>query len=140
MKTIVFWVISIFTLVFWAFSIVDMVMTLSGNEAYLKDFPPQMIIWIQDFPLWRKVLWGLTVLIGTLGSISLILRRASAPFLLWSAALLMLLGFVGHDIFLANGIKYYGQIGIISSSVLIGLAFVLAIHASFAARRKSYKR
>ena len=43
MKTILFWVLSLFTLafwVFWVFGIVDMYLTVTGNEDYLKDFPP----------------------------------------------------------------------------------------------------
>ncbi len=103
MKMIIFWVMSIFTLIFWAFGGVDMYFTLTGNETYLKDFPPQMIAWIQEFPVWRKMLWGLTVLTGTIGGVLLVLRRALAPSLLWAAAVLMLLAFVGHDILMADG-------------------------------------
>lgn len=140
MKALFFWLLSLFTLIFWAYAGLDMVLTLSGNEVYLKDFPPVMIAWIQDFPIWRKAVWGLTVLLGTAGGVFLILQRKIAPTLLWLASLLMLLAFVGHDLMMAEGMKYYGQTGVIASSVMVALTFLLAWHASAAARGRRFKR
>ena len=99
-----------------------------------------MIGWIQGFPLWRKALWGLSVLLGTLGAVLLLMRRSLAPTLLWGAAILMVVGFVGHDLLLADGVKYYGQVGMISSTILNVLAILLAWHASIAARGRAFKR
>ncbi len=140
MKALLFWLISLFTLIFWAYAGLDMFLTLTGNEIYLKDFPPQMVAWVQGFPLWRKALWGLTIALGTAGGVLLILQRKLAPMLLWLASLLMLLAFVGHDIMLAEGIKYYGQTGVIASSVMVALTFLLAWHASAAAKGRRFKR
>jgi len=140
MKGLLFWLISLFTLIFWAYAGLDMFLTLTGNELYLKDFPPQMIAWIQDFPLWRKALWGLTVFLGTAGGVLLILHRKLGPTLLWLASLLMLLAFVGHDLMMAEGVKYYGQTGVIASSFMVALTMLLAWHASAAARTRRFKR
>ncbi len=140
MKTFFFWVFSLATLLFWGFGIVDMGLTLSGNEAYLKDFPPQMVTWIQNFPLWRKVIWGLSVALGVFGSLMLVLRRPMAPWLLWAAWALMMTGFVGHDLMMAQGVEYYGAVGLISSGVLIFLAFLFAWHASAAAKSGRFRR
>ncbi len=131
---------SIFTLFFWAYGGVDMFFTLTGNEAYLKDFPPQMIVWIQEFPVWRKMLWGFTVLLGTLGGVMLLMKRAQAPALLWGATMVALFAFVGHDILMAEGVKNYGHAGIITASVMIALGFVMALHASMAIAAKSRNR
>jgi len=139
MKALLFWLISLFTLIFWAYAGLDMFLTLTGNEVYLKDFPPQMIAWIQDFPLWRKALWGGTIVLGTAGGMLLILQRKLAPILLWLASLLMLLAFIGYDIMMAEGVKYYGQAGVIASGVMIALTMLLAWHASAAARRRRFK-
>jgi hypothetical protein len=139
MKVFVFWILSIFTLLFWFFATVDMVFTLGGNATYLKGFPPQLIVWIQDFPVWRKALWVVTVLLGNGGAVLLLLRRPLAPALLWGAAMLMLIAFIGHDLLLAKGSEYYGQVGILASSFMIALAFLLALYASAASRRRYFK-
>jgi hypothetical protein len=139
MKVFIFWVISLLTLLFWFFAVVDIVLTLGGNATYLKDFPPQMIVWIQGFPLWRKVLWAVTVLLGNGGAVLLLMRRPVAPALLWGAAILMLLAFIGYDLLLAKGSEYYGQTGLLASSFMIALAFLLALYASAALKGRYFK-
>ncbi len=49
--------------------------------------------------------------------------------LLLLAGMMMGTGLVAHDILLADGIKNYGQTGIASSVVFIGLTFGIAWYA-----------
>jgi hypothetical protein len=140
MKTIFFWLVSLLTLIFWVSALADVVLTLSNNETYLKDFPPDFVHWVQGFPLWRKALWVLTSVLGTLGAVLLILRRKSAPLYLWAAPFLMLVVFVGYDLMLGNGADHYGLTGLITSSVMIVLGFLFAGHASAALRKRRFRR
>ncbi len=140
MKAVIFWVLSIFTLFFWAMGGVDMFMTLTGNENYLKDYPPEMVSWLQNFPLLRKVVWALTSLLGTVGGMMLILRRSLAPLFLWMASGLMIISFLGYDLLLANGAHYYGLAGMISNSVMIAVTLLLAWYADAAIKARTFRR
>ena len=125
-----FWIVSIIALLYGVFGGFDFYMTSTGNEKYLKDFPPEMIAWIQDFPLWRTILWGATVAAGVIGPLLMLMRNGLAPTVMWAGVVGMILGFVGHDILMANGVKYYGQMGLIASVVLVVLYVLFAWYAS----------
>ena len=118
-----------------AFGVFDFWMTSSGNEEYLKDYDPNMIAWIKGFPFWRTLLWAIGVFAGLLGGLALIARRRVAVLLLLVNFGLMTLGFVGHDLLLANGVGMYGELGLVGSTVLILVAGAQWLYASRAARR-----
>jgi len=132
-----FWVISVVALLWGAFGVFDFYMTTTGNEKYLKDFPPEMIGWIKGFPMWRTFLWGLGVFAGLAGPILMLRRMRVAATLLWTCVAAMLIGFVGHDLLMANGVKYYGQEGMIASIVIVGISIAFALYASHA-KKKGY--
>jgi hypothetical protein len=129
--------VGLLALAFYGFSIVDMYWTLTGNEDYLVDYSPEMIAWVQGFPLWRKVIWGASIGFGVLGALLLFLRSVFAGHLLFLAWLLMLGGFVGHDIIMANGLENYGRLGIIASVILIVVALVFSIAGHTLAKRSA---
>lgn len=125
-----FWVVSLFALLWGAFGIFDFYMTKTGDEEYLKDFPPEMIGWIAEFPMWRVLLWGLGVGAGLIGALLLIMRRGVAVPVLWTGVGALLVGFVGHDLLMADGVKHYGTEGIIASIVIIMITVAIAWYAS----------
>jgi hypothetical protein len=134
-KTIVAVIVGLLALAFWGFSVVDMYWMLTGNEDYLADYPPEMISWVQDFPLWRKVVWGASIAAGVLGALLLFLRSGLAGHLLLLGWMLMAVGFVGHDLLMANGLENYGQTGIIASLGLLGVALVFPVAGYLLAKR-----
>jgi len=117
-----FWVIAVLALLWNGFGVFDYWMTSTGNEKYLQDFDPKMIEWILGFPLWRNILWIIAAAAGALGAIALVLRKKIASMLFLINFVTMLLGFVGHDILMANGIEMYGQLGLIASFVIIAVS------------------
>ena len=117
-----FWIVAVLSILWNAFGVFDFWMTSSGDEKHLKDFDPKMIEWIAAFPFWRRAMWAIGVFAGLFGALALLARRRIAITLLLANTVLMVLGFVGHDILLADGIRMYGQLGLITSVVLIAVA------------------
>lgn len=129
-----FWVIGVLALLFGAFSVFDFYMFATKNSAYLQDYPPEMAAWINDFPIWRKALWMLTVAAGLVGPVLLLTRSSLAPAIMWTGVASMIVGFVAHDLLLANGLEMYGTAGLIASTILVGIS---AGFAGYASRAKS---
>lgn len=110
----------------------DMWATLMVNEAYLDAMVAQgmareTIEWIQDFPLWRKVVWGASIGFGVLGAVSLLIGARIAGAFLWLAALAFVGGFVGHDLLMTNGAEMYGNTGMIANSGMVAFSFIFAL-------------
>jgi len=123
--------IGLLAIAFYGILAVDMWSTLSGNEGYIDDMvahgmSPETIAWIQEFPLWRKAIWGASIGFGVLGALSLLVGARIAGAFLWLAALAMVGGFVGHDLVMANGAEMYGNTGLIASSGIVVFAFIFA--------------
>ena len=64
-----YWIIAVVAVLWGLFGAFDFWMTSTGNEMYLKDFPPEMIAWIKGFPAWRTGLWAVSVGAGALGGV-----------------------------------------------------------------------
>ena len=60
-----------------AFGAYDYTMTRMGNLEYLSQFGAdggEILAWIDGFPMWAQIGWGLGVWMGLLGSVLLLLR------------------------------------------------------------------
>lgn len=130
-----FWVVAVLAVIWNAFAVYDYWMTSTGDEKYLRDFDPGMIDWIRDFPFWRKAMWAIAVVAGLLGALALLARRRVAVALLLANCALIVLGFAGHDILLADGANMYGQLGLVMSFVIVGVAAFEWLYADRAARQ-----
>lgn len=82
-----FWLIGLAALLWNGFGCFDYFMTRSHNAAYLAQFPPGMIAWLDSAPLYASIGWGLGVWGALAGAVLLLLRRALA---VWAFALSML--------------------------------------------------
>ncbi len=134
---IVFFVVALLALAYWGFAIFDMWAVLTAWPPYAEQYGADMFGWIQDFPLWRKAVWGASVGFGVIGSLMMLARvRGAGPVLL--LAWLLLAGGFAYDVALQDGAQNYGQQGLIASAVLTGLAALFA-WAGFAATAKSSK-
>jgi hypothetical protein len=114
----VYWLLAIIATLFGLMGLVDWSMTITRNEAYLGDFPPEMIDWVLALPQWRLALWAITVISGLAGGVFLLLRRAWAgP--AWMLNVLTMIAGLGHDLLLTNGFEMYGLGGTAFSFALI---------------------
>lgn len=134
MRTGIFWIISVTAFLWSLVGLYDLYMTLTLNQDYLARFPPQMLTMIEAFPEWRRLLWTTSVFLGVIAAVLMVLRRAMAERAFWATALLMAIGFLGHDLPFANGIEAYGTVGLVFSFILIAIQLFLALYARGAAR------
>lgn len=130
-----FWIVAVLALAWNLFGVFDFWMTSTGNEQYLADYDPKMIEWIIGFPAWRKAIWAASVAAGVFGALALFARRRVAVALLLFYFVLMVIGFAGHDILLADGVRMYGQLGLIMSAALIAVAGLQWLYADRAAKK-----
>ena len=88
-----FWVVSILGLIWNAFGGFDYWMTRTRNVDYLAQAgDPQVVLaWIDSFPLWAQICWGLGVWGSIAGSVLLLLRSRHAV----NAFLVSLVGALG---------------------------------------------
>lgn len=128
--TILFWLVSILAVIWSIFGLMDFYFISTGNEKYLAALPPKFKYLIDSFPLWRKILWGFSGGAAFLGGVLMLLRSAWAVPVLWLVPITMIIGFIGHDLLLSNGIEAYGTFGLITSTIMILISLILALYAA----------
>ena len=72
------WIIGILSLLWNAMGCFDYVMTETGNQAYLSQFPPEMMTYMESLPAWTTATWALGVWGGLIGAILLLMRNRYA--------------------------------------------------------------
>ena len=80
------WIVGILSLLWSCFGAYDYLMTRMRNVDYLANAMPgvdpnAVLAWIDGFPLWAQIGWGLGVWMGLLGAVLLLVRSRWA---LWS--------------------------------------------------------
>ena len=95
-----FWVVAGLSLLWNLFGAYDYLMTRTRNEAYLSAMgdPKAVLAWIDSFPLWVQLCWGMGVWGAVAGSLLLLARSRFAV----HAFLLSLIGAVGSLVFQAT--------------------------------------
>lgn len=73
-----FWPLAGLSLLWNAFGAYDWLMTNGRNAAYLAQFPPEMMQYIDAMPYWALGAWALGVWAAVLGSVLLLLRSRFA--------------------------------------------------------------
>ena len=86
------WIIGILSLLWNAFGCYDYVMTETGNQAYLSQFPPEMMTYVDSLPAWTTATWALGVWGGLIGAILLLMRNRYA---VWAYAVSLFGAVVG---------------------------------------------
>lgn len=128
--TIIFWMVSLLALFWGVFGLIDYYMISTQNPEYLAQLPAKFKDLISGFPLWREVLWYISIGGAFLGGILMLLRSAWAVPFLWAVPLSMIIGFVGYDLLMANGVEAYGTYGLIASTIMIIISLILALYAA----------
>lgn len=128
--TLLFWLVSLFAVIWGVFGIIDYYMISSQNPNYLAQLPVKFKELINGFPLWREILWFISIGGALVGGLLMLIRSAWAVPFLWAVPLSMIIGFVGYDLMLANGVEAYGTYGLIASTIMIIISLVLALYAA----------
>ena len=73
-----FWIVAGLSLLWNAFGAFDYMMTNLRSAAYLANFPPDMMSYIDAMPTWATAAWALGVWGGLAGAVLLLLRSRYA--------------------------------------------------------------
>ena len=134
------WIVGLLATLWSCFGCVDYLMTRMRNTDYLASAMPgvdpnAMLAWIDNFPLYVQVGWGLGVWLGLLGSILLLLRNRWA---VWSYGLSLAGAVVslGYQIALAPPLAGMdGGFNKVMPYVIIAICLALFLYARAMAKR-----
>jgi len=121
------WVVGIVGLLWNAMGAMDYVMTKMRNEEYLAAFTPEQLEFFFGFPVWVNAAWATAVWAGVIGAILLLLRKASAVWVLLVSFLAMVVT-AFHNYVLSNGMEVVGDtfsLVFTAAIFLVGLAMYL---------------
>ncbi len=128
--TLLFWAVSILAVIWGISGVIDYYLVTTKHPEYLAQLPAAFNEMISNFPLWREIVWGISIAGALLGGLLMLARSAWAVPVLWAVPISMLIGFVGYDLLIANGIEAYGTYGIIASTIMIIISLILALYAA----------
>lgn len=75
-----FWIIAALSLLWNLFGAYDYTMTNLRDPGYLAQFPPEMIDYVDEMPIWALGVWTLGVWAAVIGSVLLLLRSRHAVY------------------------------------------------------------
>jgi hypothetical protein len=113
--------------VLWnGFGCFDFTMTATRNEAYLAQFPEEMIDYILALPWWVWALWVLGVFGGLAGCLALLARRAVAVPLLGASFVgafgSLIVGMKAEDAPVIEGTELMPFVIVVIAAGLLGYA------------------
>src|SRR5215212_3889817 len=99
------WIVGILALLWNCVGCYDYVMTRMRNTDYLASMMPKvdpnaMLAWVDSFPIYAQIGWGLGVWMGLLGSVLLLLRNRWAVWAMGLSLIGAILG-LGYQILAA---------------------------------------
>ncbi len=86
------WIVGLLALLWNAFGCYDYLMTETANEAYLANFPADMVAYANSLPAWTTGFWALGVWGGLIGAVLLLMR---SRYSVWTFALSLIGAVVG---------------------------------------------
>lgn len=129
------WVIGIIGLLWSAMGAFDYVMTQTQNEAYLSEFPAEMLAWVENLPAWTIALWATGVWGGVVGALLLLLKKRVAVWVLLAsfvaAAVMTFRNYV-----LADAMEVMGDtFSLVFTAVILIVSLGLYLYARHMAQR-----
>jgi len=124
------WVVGIVSLLWNAMGMMDFTMTHLKPDLWLKAFTPEQVAYIQGFPLWAVVVWGVGTWGSFLGSVLLLARKGMA-FHLFAASLIGALLTSLYSFGLSDGLKVMGGgAGMIAfNAIIVTISVLLLVYA-----------
>lgn len=124
------WVVGIVSLLWNAIGMMDFTMTHLKPDLWLKAFTPEQVAYIQGFPLWAVVVWGVGTWGSFLGSVLLLARKGLA-FHLFAASLAGALFTSLYSFGLSDGLKIMGGgAGMIAfNAIIVTISVLLLVYA-----------
>jgi hypothetical protein len=113
----------------------DFTLTETHNASYLGKVTAEQLAYIDGFPVWVIVAWGVAVWGGVLGSALLLFRCRSAVPVFLISIIAVVVTFT-HNYLLTDGMKIMGGPGaLVFSAVIFVIALLLWLYACAMRRR-----
>jgi hypothetical protein len=124
------WVVGIVSLLWNSMGALDFTMTHVKPEVWLKAFTPEQVEYIQGFPLWSVVAWGVGTLGSFLGSVLLLCRKGPA-FHLFAASFAGAVFTSLYSFVLSDGMKIMGGgAGMVAfNAIIVTISVLLLVYA-----------
>jgi hypothetical protein len=120
------WIVGILALLWNAFGCYDYLMTETGNQAYLANYPADQLAYFESLPSWLVAPWALGVWGGLAGSVLLLMR---SRYSVWAFALSLIGAVVsfGYQKFATQmpASMTTGAMGILPWVIIVVAAFLL---------------
>ena len=130
------WVVGILSLLWNIVGVVDYTMTQTGNEAYLKGLTSDQLEYLDSFPIWVVVAWGIAVWGGLLGSTLILLRRSAALHLFVASLVGMVLtNIYSHILSDGREIMGGGAGAVIFNAVIFVIGVLLLLYSRSMCKR-----
>ncbi len=129
------WLVTLFGFLWYCMGTMDLVMTLSHNDDYMKSYSAAQIDYFYNLPLWVNIAWAIAVFNGVMGSVLLVLTNAFAI----KTFLVSIVGIVItslHNFVLTNGLEIMGSARALTITAMI---YLVAIALYFYARLAQQK-
>ena len=128
------WIVGILSLLWSGFGCYDYLMTRMRNAEWITSMMPgtdpnAVFAWVDSFPIWAQIGWGLGVWMGLVGSLLLLIRSRHA---VWTFALSLLGAVIGLGYQMSNpmpGVTGFMATGMPIIIILIALGLYLYARA-----------
>jgi presenilin-like A22 family membrane protease len=129
-----FWIISILALLWNLTGIMSFAMNVMITPEALEALPQAERELYEHSPVWLNFVYGLAVFSGALGSILLIIKKASA-YRLFLISLLTILIQMLYSIFFTKSMEVYGATALIMPILVIAIAIFLLWYSKSAIKK-----
>jgi hypothetical protein len=126
-----FWVTGVVALLWSGMGAFDYAMTQTKNEAYLSQFPPEILAFVDGMPAWAIATWAIAVWGGVVGALLLLFKRRQA-ITAFLVSLLAMLVTTFQNYVLSNGLEIMGDtftLVFTAAIILLSVAFFLYARA-----------
>ena len=128
------WIVGGLSLLWNAVGALDYSASQLRIESYMSQFTPEQLAYFYAFPAWAVAAWAIAVWGSLLGSLFLLLRKASAVWLFGVSIVAMVLTGI-YSYVLTDGLALMGTGGAIFTAVIWLIAFSLYFYARAMVRR-----
>ena len=121
------WIVGVLAVLWNSMGAYDYLMTQTRNEAYLARFSPELLAWVDGFPLWAESCWAIAIWSSILASILLLMRKGLAAQIFGVSLVAMVFNTI-YSYVISNGIEIMGGGAAIFSAVIFAVIPVSYTH------------
>jgi len=129
-----FWIISILALLWNLVGILSFAMNVMMSPEALESLPQAERELYESSPAWLNFVYGLAVFSGTLGSLLLLMKKASA-YRVFLVSLLSILIQMLYSIIFTKSLEVYGPVALVMPSLVTVIAIYLLWYSKNAIKK-----